>query len=93
MKFLKFTYTKDNASVSERQVVELVAPSTAHEGIDISELDDAGQHRLMLEMQRLEAQYVADMAELLRDFDCNNRYRKFLPERMSKVSRKLMPVI
>ncbi len=85
MKIKEFTYTKPNGDVSKRTLVELVAPSDSHEGIDVSELDMDTYAEFIAEMSAVEKQIYEMRTELYAKFDLKHNYRKFLPSRMTDV--------
>lgn len=85
MKLVEFTYTKANGDVSQRAVVEVQAPNTNFEGIDISELPEEVYAEFVQEYRTLKnAQYEQTM-EVMRKFDISHNYRKFIPSRMTNV--------
>lgn len=85
MKLVEFTYTKANGDVSQRAVVEVLAPNTNFEGIDISELPEEVYAEFVQEYRTLKnAQYEQTM-EVMRKFDISHNYRKFIPTRMTNV--------
>jgi DNA topoisomerase VI subunit A len=86
MKLLEFTYTKADGSVSERAVIELVTPTKAIEGIDVSDMPEHEFAEFTAEFNLLkQTQHEATMAVLAK-YDLKHNYRKFLPERMANVS-------
>jgi hypothetical protein len=86
MKLLEFTYTKADGSVSERAVIELVTPTKAIEGIDVSDMDVHEFAQFSAEFNALkQTQHEATMAVLTK-YDLKHNYRKFLPERMTNVN-------
>lgn len=86
MKIKEFTYTKPNGDVSNRTLVELVAPSDSYEGIDVSELDMDGYAAFITEMNEVEKQIYAMRSELYSKYDLGHNYRKFLPSRMTNIT-------
>lgn len=86
MKIKEFTYTKANGDVSKRTLVELVSPTDAFEGIDVSELDMDTYADFIAEMSEIEKQIYAMRTDLYAKYDLKHNYRKFLPSRMTDVT-------
>ena len=86
MKIKEFTYTKADGSVSSRTIVELVSPSQHVEGIDITELDMDSYAEFVQRLNELERVIYEMRTVLYSEFDLNNNYRKFVPERMTDVT-------
>jgi len=86
MKIKEFTYTKPSGEVSTRTLVELVSPTDAYEGIDVSDLDMDEYAMFMNEMNEVEKQIYAMRTELYNKYDLSHNYRKFLPSRMTNVT-------
>lgn len=86
MKIKEFTYTKPNGEVSERTLVELVAPTDAYEGIDVTALDMDTYADFVAEMGVIEKQIYEMRTELYNKYDLKHNYRKFLPQRMTDVT-------
>lgn len=86
MKIKEFTYTKPNGEVSQRTLVELVAPTDAHEGIDVTELDMDTYADFVAELSTIEKQIYEMRTNLYLKYDLKHNYRKFLPSRMTDVT-------
>jgi len=86
MKIKEFTYTKPNGEVSKRTLVELVAPTDAYEGIDVSDLDMDTYAEFTSQLNALETDTYNKRIALYAEFDLKHNYRKFLPARMTEVT-------
>lgn len=86
MKLLEFKYTKADGSISDRAVIELVAPTQFVEGIDVSKMPEDDFALFANEMRELKnAQHQATM-DLLAKHDLKHNYRRFSPDKMSDVN-------
>ena len=85
MKFLEFTYTKADGSISTRAVIELVTPTKFIEGIDVSQLPEADFAVLTAAMSEMKRVHHDETMELLESFDLKHNYRRFIPDNMTNV--------
>jgi len=85
MNILSFTYTKSNGEVSKRVISPSIVPSKKFEGIDLSALIPSEQIRYCQEYSKLQDEFHAKILELQAEFDVENKYRCFFPEKMTNV--------
>ncbi|NBW10525.1 MAG: hypothetical protein EBR82_21115 [Caulobacteraceae bacterium] len=85
MKLLEFSYTKEDGSVSNRAVIELIAPSKFIEGWDVSNLDNQTFAEFSQSMGELRRKQHEETMALLADFDLKHNYRRFKPESMKDI--------
>lgn len=86
MKIKEFTYTKPNGDVSQRTVIELIAPTEHVEGIDVSHLDMDTYAEFLQKLRDIENSLYEQRMALYADFDLAHNYRRFLPSRMTNVT-------
>ena len=85
MKILTFTYTKADGSVSNRVLAVAVSPTHLYAGTDLSSLTQEEQVMFANRFNELHEQYVSAVTELKEEFDLYYTYRKFSPDKMTKV--------
>jgi hypothetical protein len=86
MKIKEFTYTKANGDVSQRTLIELVAPSEHIEGIDVTELDMDSYAEFIPKLKQLEDEIYSKRMQLYAEFDLSKNYRRFTPSNMTDVT-------
>ena len=86
MKFVEFTYTKADGTVSKRAIIELVTPTKHIEGIDVTSLNDNDFADFCREFSALKADQHNQTMEKLAQFDLKHNYRRFIPEQMSDIT-------
>lgn len=90
MKNLQFTYTKDGGQVSQRDFIELGAPSNSSYGIDISEISAEEKEDFMSDLAELKAKQKKEMEELLENYDLTHNHKRFKADNMSNVTKKVI---
>lgn len=90
MKVLEFKYTKANGKVSDRTVVQLVAPTKHIEGIDVTELDIDTYADFVKELNDLERDIHEKRNKLYAKYDLTHNYRRFIPDNMHDVTNEYM---
>jgi hypothetical protein len=86
MKFVEFTYTKQDGSKSDRAIIELVTPTKHIEGIDVSQLPEESFAAFTAAMSEMKKVHHNETMELLETFDLKHNYRRFIPEQMTNVT-------
>lgn len=81
-----FTYTKANGDQSKRAVVVSGKPTQLLSGTDVSELADRDIAAYVAALNNLIEVHNANVAALQDTFNLNDKYRQFVPERMSDVA-------
>ena len=82
MRLANFTYIKSNGSKSDRIVAVVTEPSKFVEGIDLGELSQDEFADFVNEYSQVIDEFKATQQTLIKKFDLQHRYRRFIPEQM-----------
>lgn len=89
MKLKSFDYTKSNGEVSRRKVIVLQPAKDYDHVIDISEVTlPHTQEILAVEFERLHAEYINSLNEVLAEFGLKKNIRNFKINRMSDITEE-----
>lgn len=90
MQIKTFNYTKASGETSHRDVLVTQEPTNMLHGIDITELSQEDQAAYTVYMSKIHDEYMAKIAQLNKEYDMLNRYRKFDPLKMTDVSEEYL---
>lgn len=85
MKIKTFNYVRHDGKESKRVLAIYHEPCEHFEGLDISELNELDQAAVISELNKAYDEYTNKLVAICDEYDVNNRYRRFLPHRMSNV--------
>lgn len=89
MKIKYFDYTKSNGEVSRRKVIVLQPAKDYDHVIDISEVTlPHTEEILSVELQKIHAEYMNSLKELLTEFGLEKSLRNFKINRMSDITEE-----
>lgn len=89
MKTKSFDYTKSSGEVSRRKVIVLQPAKDYDHVIDISEVSlPHTEEILAVELQKIHADYMNSLKELLTEFGLEKNIRNFKINRMSDVTEE-----
>lgn len=86
MKLVEFTYKKADGTVSERAVIELLAPQQHFEGIDVTNMPEDEFAAFVQEYRELKNAQHAAVLELFAQHDLKHNYRRFVPNQMTDIT-------
>lgn len=76
---LRFTYTKKNGDVSDRNLVVFNKPSDTYFGIDVTDVEASTRKQL----EGIMARHQSELDQFLADRELTRNYRTFLKEGIS----------
>lgn len=90
MKLTEFTYTKPNGEITQRVVLTTKEYSKTIAGHDVTHLTGNGEafQKLVNEYNALEAKILEMRNKFWSDNAAADKYREFLPERMTNVTHQ-----